>query len=119
MLVLMDTNACIYVIKNRVDLMESLHNAVDSKVELAVLKESMLEAKRLALAEEKAFNRFVEAFKPRVVEGGRKSVDGAVIAYAVRSGCVVCTGDAALRKKLKEKGVSVLVFKKGGAVAVT
>lgn len=114
MLVLMDTNACIYVIKRKVDLEDALERVFEGKVVVGVLSECILESKRLGLVEKKAFERFVEAFKPRVVEGGRGSVDGAVLRYATRSDCVVCTGDADLRRKLKEKGVRVLLFRPSG-----
>lgn len=114
MLVLMDTNACIYVIKRRADLSEALERVFEGKVSLGVLKECVLESKRLGIAERRAFERFMEAFKPRVLEGGQRSVDGAVLSYAVRTDCVVCTGDADLRRKLKEKGVRVLLFKPSG-----
>jgi rRNA-processing protein FCF1 len=119
MLILMDTNACIYVIKNRVDLLESLENALEVKAEIAVLSECVLEAKRLGLAERKAFDRFVESFKPRIVQGGRKSVDGAILNYSSKTDCIVCTGDAALVKKLRGKGIRVLLFRKGGKLELS
>jgi len=119
LLVLMDTNACVYVIKEHVGLEDALERLFEEKVELAVLNECLLESKRLGFLEERAFGRFIEAFKPKIVEGGRRNVDGAVLAYAMKTGCVVCTGDIALRKKLKAKGIRVIVFKKGGSLEVT
>lgn len=113
----MDTNFLVLAMESKVGVREEVERLFGS-ADFVVLKECLQEATRLGLRERKAVTALVSGLGAREAVGGKKDVDAAIVAYASKHGAAVCTGDAALKKKLKSLGVKVISLRHKSCLGV-
>jgi rRNA-processing protein FCF1 len=118
--VILDTNFLLIPAQFSVDIFSEIDRVVEQKYELCVLDKSLEELDRVAKGAESGRDKraamlgiaFVAAKKPRLLPAGEKYVDEAILCMAEKGKHIVATQDMELKRKLKEKGVSVITMRK-------
>jgi len=121
--ILLDTNFLMMPYKNRIDIFQEIDRLMADKpgYELSVTQSVRCELERLAQearGEDKVAAglglQLLEDKKVKVIEAeGALGADAQIIALAGgnRAATVVCTNDRALKKRLREMGVSVITMR--------
>jgi rRNA-processing protein FCF1 len=121
--ILADTNAWLYSIRNKVDLIR-----LSKKEFLKILVPDLVfnELEKISLESEKGKFRkdarlvldIIEAKNLERVKIERKgSVDNSILRFAVDNECAVLTNDKIFKQKLKKKGVKVYFLRQGRILA--
>ena len=106
MLIILDTNFIIYCINNRIDIKNSIKQALDTNFELAIIDKTIDELENL---NNKIALKLIKDFK--IIKTKKdKIVDNLILDLADKN-TIVATMDLNLRKKLKEKNIKVLVIR--------
>ncbi len=109
----LDTNFLVAPYKLKVDAFSQIADLVDGKAEFVVLSSCLNEVASLPVKERIAANSSVEFLKKKglaVEKDGGGKPDEKILEYAQRNlgGCVVCTNDVVLRRKLRAMGVKTI-----------
>jgi len=118
--IILDTNFLLIPAQFSVDIFSEIDRIMEQKYELCVLDKSLEELDRVAKNAESGRDKraamlgiaFVAAKKIRLVKAGEKYVDEAILELAERGKHMVATQDMELKRKLKEKGISVITMRK-------
>lgn len=108
MKVLIDTNFFMIPFKFKLDIFEGFKSLLNEAYELYTLSGVIDELKKIAPKKMDLFNKMIEKNKVRILKSEGK-VDN-FIAENLK-GFVVATNDKALRKKLKEKGIRLILMR--------
>ncbi len=118
--VILDTNFLMIPEQFGVDIFSEIDRLMQTRYELWIVDKSLDELKRIAETgngKEKRAARlgvaFVAAKKMGIMKSAKEDyVDDAITKAAERDKHVVCTQDQGLKRRLKEKGVSVITLRK-------
>lgn len=118
--VILDTNFLLLPSQFSVDIFSEIDRVVEQKYELCVLEKSLDELKKVAEGADSGKDKraamlgiaFVAAKKIRLLKTGDQYVDDAILGLAERGRHIVATQDMGLKRRLKEKGVSVITMRK-------
>jgi len=118
--VILDTNFLLIPAQFSVDIFSEIDRIMNQKYELCVLEKSLDELKRVAETAESGKDKraamlgiaFVAAKKIKPLKAGDKYVDEAILELVERGKHIVATQDMELKRKLKEKGISVITMRK-------
>lgn len=106
MLVVLDTNFIMYCVAHKIDIQSSISDALDTNFELAIIDATIDELTKLsdkiALKIAKNFIE-IKTKKDKIVDD--------LILDIVDKKTIVATNDLGLRKKLKSKGIRILVVR--------
>ena len=107
--VVIDANFALVPVQFKVDIFSELDRILQgthSLVVLSVVAEEIARIKGGRLAME-----IMEKNGVKIVSTGTKNADDAIVEYAQKGKTVVCTNDKGLEKRLKAKGVPVIILR--------
>jgi rRNA-processing protein FCF1 len=111
--VIIDSNAFIYSIRQRIDLKKSLQDMGfrDMLVPDCVIRE--LEGLSASVREAKAALEIAARFKPVMVEG---TCDSAIVRHAMNNRCSILTNDREMISEAKSGKIHVFTIKRSGII---
>lgn len=103
---LLDTNFLLLPFERRLDVFGALERLLQEPVKFFVLKECLDEARQSRFFS--SAESLLKANRVAVVSAGNGKPDDLVARWAAAEKAVVCTNDAALRRRLKKLGIQVI-----------
>jgi len=119
--IIIDTNFLLIPYQFKVDIFSEIKRICDFKYRLCIIDKTLEEMKKIIATQKEKHRRAAvlgvmllgqkNVYKIRAKKG--KSVDESILEIACKDkkGYVVATQDAELKRKLKEKGISLIVLK--------
>jgi rRNA-processing protein FCF1 len=116
--IILDTNFLLIPYQFKVDIFSEIERICSFKYKLCVMDKTLDELDKI-VKEQKGKNRHAAmlgvmllAQKGAVkIKSKKKKVDDAIVEEASKGDCIVATQDAELKRKLKKKGISLIVLK--------
>ena len=116
--VVLDTNFLLIPFRFRINIFRELDYLIETAHSYVISSKTLGELKKLGrsigkdgMAARLAL-KMVEAVKPKIeIIKNEMNVDEWIVDYAEKSGAIVCTNDAKLRKRLKPLHVKVVALK--------
>jgi rRNA-processing protein FCF1 len=106
----------------RVDVKKELERLIEREYELLIPKAVMMELERLskegAPKEKAAAEIGLQVAMGGTIVGGEKSADESIVELASERSCAVGTTDAALRRRLRKLGTTVVYLRQKSHLAV-
>ena len=126
--VVVDTNIFLLPFQFRLDILSEFERLFSGPFLIVVSTQAVSELKHLqtkqpqsknAIAARLGYSFFEKATKQGKIKivRSREPVDGWLIGWAEKNRAVVCTNDAAVRKKAKEKGLQVVSLRNKSSLA--
>ncbi len=118
--IILDTNFLLVPAQFSLDIFSEIDRIVHERYELCIIDKSLEELDRTAKNAQSGKDKraamlgiaFVAAKKIKHLKAGDKYVDEAIFELAERGKHIVATQDMELKRRLKEKGVSVITMRK-------
>lgn len=115
MKVVLDTNAIIYAVKNKIDIEQAIGNLDIPKPEIVVPRSVIYELEDLTEKAKKGSDKAVARLaiqvikfsKFKVIKIGEGHTDNIIADWATKNHAAVATNDLEFKRKLKEKSVPV------------
>ena len=121
---LFDTNLLMTIFEKPVDVIGRVEELLDAKVEPVILRSQLQELERLASSKRWKASRIARTLlrliegRFEVIEDPGGRVDDAILDVSSSKGFIVATNDRELRKRLRERGVTVIYMKSDGKFEV-
>jgi len=124
MKILLDTNFVVSCVKQKIDFINLAEELFDEKIEWVVLEGVLEELKKISeragekIKDRKAAKFGIEIIKNadiKIIKSKCKNVDDAIIDYAANKKIVIATLDKQLKKRVKNK---ILTIRKGKTLEI-
>lgn len=103
--IILDTNFLLDSLKYKIDIFSELRRILDVNYEVFVLDKTLYELKKLK--KEKLIFKLIEKYNIGIIETDDGIVDDLIVDL-VNENYIVCTNDYELKKRVKEKNVSLI-----------
>ena len=106
--IILDTNFLVDSLKFKIDIFSELRRILDVNYEIFVLDKTLEELKKIK--KEKLILKLVEEYNVGIIETDEGTVDDLIVDL-VNENYIVCTNDSELKKRVKEKKLSIITIR--------